>query len=80
MLRPTAIKVKSEDNYFIRIEFDNGEVKKLDVKPYIQGSWYGRLKDLTYFKMVTTDGFTVCWPEGQDLCPDDVYSLSVSVS
>ena len=53
MLRPTAIKVKSEDNYFIRIEFDNGEVKKLDVKPYIQGSWYGRLKDLTYFKMVT---------------------------
>ncbi len=80
MLRPTAIKVTTDDNYFLIIEFDNGEVKKLDVKPYIQGSWYGKLKNPDYFKMVTTDGFTVCWSDGQDLCPDDVYFLSLSVA
>lgn len=79
MLRPTAIKVKPEENFFIVMEFDNGEMKRFDVKPYIQGSWYGQLKDKSYFNRVAVDGYTVCWPEGQDLCPDELYELSVSV-
>ena len=49
MLRPTAVAVVPIDNYLIRIRFDNGEEKKFDVKPYIKGEWYGRLKDLAYF-------------------------------
>ncbi|WP_405754728.1 DUF2442 domain-containing protein [Anaerovibrio slackiae] len=76
MLRPTAVAVVPIDNYLIRIRFDNGEEKKFDVKPYIKGEWYGRLKDLAYFKAVSTDGYTVVWPEGQDICPDELYELS----
>ena len=76
MLRPTAIKAVPEVNYIIRVYFDNGEKKLFDVKPYIKGSWYGRLKDENYFKSVRTDGFTVIWPEGQDICPDELYDLS----
>ena len=79
MLRPTAVKVKPDNDYCIIAWFNNGEVKKFDVKPYIKGSWYGELKDLIYFNRVTTDGYTVCWPDGQDLCPDELYELSVSV-
>ena len=45
MLRPTAVAVVPIDNYLIRIRFDNGEEKKFDVKPYIKGEWYGRLKE-----------------------------------
>lgn len=78
MLRPTAVSVRTDDDYFIIIEFDSGEIKRFDVKPYIQGSWYGQLKDLQYFNRVFTDGYTVCWPEGQDLCPDEIYELSVA--
>ena len=79
MLRPTPIKVKPENDYSIIIEFDSGEKKRFDVKPYIQGSWYGQLNDASYFNRVTTDGYTVCWPDRQDLCPDELYELSVSV-
>ena len=25
---------------------------------------------------VTTDGYTVNWPEGQDICPDELYAFS----
>ncbi len=73
MLRPTAQTVKALDNFQLQIDFDNGERKCFDVKPYIQGSWYGELKDPLYFKRVFVNGYTVEWPNGQDLCPDEIY-------
>lgn len=80
MLRPTAVKVKVICAYQLLIEFDNGEKKVFDVEPYIRGDWYGQLRIMEYFKRVTTDGFTVCWPEGQDICPDELYEYSKKVS
>ena len=77
MLRPTAVAVEATLDYHIKIKFSDGAIKLFDVKPYIKGEWYGKLRDEAYFKKVLVDGFTVCWPEGQDLCPDEIYSLSV---
>ena len=76
MLRPTAVQVIPENNYKISVTFDNGEKRLFDVKPYIKGDWYGRLEDVNYFNRVDVDGFTVIWPEGQDICPDELYELS----
>ena len=56
MLRPTAVFVEPVENYQLMVEFDNGEKKKFDVKPYIQGSFYGQLSDPAYFKSVRTNG------------------------
>lgn len=77
MLRPTAVSVEASDNYIIHVKFDNGEVRNFDVKPYIKGEWYSQLKNLAYFKAVKTDGYTVVWPNGQDICPDELYDCSV---
>ena len=52
MLRPTVIKVFPENDYLLLLEFDNGEKKEFDVKPYIKGSWFGKLNDTSYFKTV----------------------------
>ncbi|MDY3740171.1 MAG: DUF2442 domain-containing protein [Selenomonadaceae bacterium] len=76
MLRPTAVSVIPMDNYIVNVKFDNGEEKKFDVKPYIKGEWYGNLKDVAYFKSVSVDGYTIVWPDGQDICPDELYELS----
>lgn len=78
MLRPTVVEVTPLENYELLIKFDNGERKLFDVKPYISGSWYGELKDQNYFKAVLANGFTVVWPNGQDIWPDDLYYSSVS--
>ena len=77
MLRPTATKVVPQKDYHIMVTFDNGEVRSFDVKPYIKGSWYGMLKDEHYFRSVAIDGFTVVWPQGQDICPDELYDNSI---
>ena len=76
MLRPTAVSVIPMDNYIVNVKFDNGEEKKFDVNRYINGEWYGNLKDVAYFKSVSVDGYTIVWPDGQDICPDELYELS----
>lgn len=73
MLRPTATNVSATNDYKLIIEFDSGEKKLFDVSPYITGNWYSELADANYFKSVFANGFTVEWPHGQDLCPDEIY-------
>ena len=77
MLRPTVVKVLPENNYILLLEFDNGEKKFFDVKPYIKGIWFNELNNLAYFNRVHTNGFNIRWPNGQDICPDDLYYNSI---
>jgi len=77
MLRPKPIKVKPLENYFLLISFNNGENKIFDVKPMISGSWFGELWDKSIFDTVRISGNTVEWVNGQDVCPDDLYYLSI---
>lgn len=79
MLRPTAKKVDTLPDFRILLEFDNGEVKIFDVKPYIRGKWYGELGDDVYFRSVMVNGYSVEWANGQDPCPDELYYNSVAV-
>ncbi|MCB6992932.1 DUF2442 domain-containing protein [bacterium 210820-DFI.6.37] len=78
MLRPTATKVSAMPDYRLKIEFDSGETKIFDVTPYIKGNWYSELSDVNYFKSVFANGYTVEWPHGQDLCPDEIYYNGVT--
>ncbi len=77
MLRPEAINVFSINNFCTLVEFDSGERKIMDVKPYIKGEWYGKLAEPSYFKTVRTNGYTVEWKDGQDFCPDELYYCSI---
>lgn len=77
MLRPTATKVTALDNCKLLINFTSGEKKIFDTTPYIQGSWYSQLADKNYFQSAFANGYTVEWPHGQDLCPDEIYYNSI---
>ena len=75
-----AVSVVPLDNYLLRVGFDNGETRIFDVKPLIRGSWMGELADKTYFKTVRIGGLSVEWPHEQDICPDQLYQNSTSVT
>ena len=80
MIRPKAVDVKPMDGYKLFVVFDNGEQKIYDAKPLIRGDWFGQLEDIKVFNTVHVSGLSVEWAGGQDVCPDDLYYSSVSVS
>lgn len=76
-MTPKVSSVTPIQNKRLMIRFENDEVRCFDVLPYIAGSWYGELSDDSYFKRVQPAGRTVVWPNGQDIAPHELYSLSV---
>ena len=79
MLRPKAVSVIPQADYYLLITFDNDERRLFDVKPYLDFKPYDELKNLTIFNTVKTAGLRVEWVHGQDICPDDLYYNSVPV-
>lgn len=73
MNRPKVVAVSASESYQVMLKFDNGEVRIFDVKPYIKGEWYSELNDLSYFRKVRIEGLSISWPNGQDVCPDELY-------
>lgn len=79
MLRPKPIELAPLEDYKLSLVFDNGEHKIFDVKPLINGGWFGELQDISIFKTVKIADNTVEWINGQYVCSNDLYYLSKAV-
>ena len=79
MRQPKLISVTPKENYKLLLVYETGEHKIFDVMPYINGEWYGALKDINNFNTVRIANHTVEWNEGQDIAPHELYENSVSV-
>ncbi len=78
-MRPKAINVIAKEDYTLLVEFDNGEKKIFDVKPYLSYKAFEKLKDVKKFNSVKITGLSIGWNNGADICPDELYNNSVSV-
>lgn len=77
-MRPKAINVIAKEDYTLMVEFDNGEIKIFDVKPYLSYKAFEELKDIKKFNSVKITGLSVGWSNGTDICPDELYNNSVT--
>lgn len=73
---PSMKKVTPKDDYLLSIDFDNGEIGLLDMKPYLDFGVFKRLKDHNLFNSVRVSFDTLEWDSGIDLDPEFVYSKS----
>ncbi len=75
-------KVSYESDYKLRIRFDNGVTKIVDLAAMLKDAknLFEDLKNIDYFKLVECDGFSICWPNGIDVCPDLLYKTGKTVS
>ena len=78
-MRPKALKVRPLENYILEIEFNNGEIKRFDVKPYLNHKAFKQLKNPEIFKTVKIAGLSIEWQNGADICPDELYNNSYRI-
>ena len=76
-MKISPINVIPMDLFLLKITFNNSEVRIFDVKPYINGTWYGKLANVDFFRTVHIANGTVEWADGQDIAPHELYELSV---
>ncbi len=70
----TAVEV-SGNSFLLRVHFDDGTVKNINVEPVLYGELYGPLRRKELFDKVTVDDEvgTLVWPNGADFDPDMLY-------
>ncbi|MEI6308884.1 MAG: DUF2442 domain-containing protein [bacterium] len=76
-MNPRVRAVKPSNDYTLTLTFENGEVKRFDVKPYLDIGIFQALKDLSVFNSVRSYLGSVQWQDGQDFCPDLLYEDSL---
>lgn len=67
--------------YTLRLVFEDGDVRHVDLEPHLDGEVFTLLKDTEHFRTahLNTDIDTVVWNNGADMSPDFLYDISHSV-
>lgn len=72
-MNPRVRAVRALKDYELEIDFENGEVRRFDVKPYLERGVFGRLRDVDAFRDIRVVAGSIEWKNGLDLCYDTVY-------
>ena len=74
-------KVKALKNYFLLLQFQNGEKRMFDCHPLLKDRLYEQLKDTDFFRSVHVDNMGVVgWDEATDINPYVLYEKSEVVT
>lgn len=72
-MNPRVRAVRALDDYELEINFDNGETRKFDVKPYLDRGVFVRLRDADAFRDVRAVAGSIEWGNGLDLSYDTAF-------
>ena len=77
----SVTKAEYLEGYKIKLTFNDKIVKIIDFEDRLKDAknMFLPLKNINYFKKVKTDGTTIVWPNGLDLCPDVLYEKGTEV-
>jgi len=75
-MSPKVVKVEPLESFNLRLWFDNGEVRRFDVTPYLEKGIFGELKSVHYFNQVKPFFGGVQWFHEQDFSADTLYLKS----
>jgi hypothetical protein len=68
----TIIKANPIDDYKIEILTSSGIEGVFDVKPYLKGSAFKELENISYFRRVRPAHHGIMWPNEQDFSSDTI--------
>ena len=73
-----VIKADYLDGYRVKLLFNNGETRIVDLSQSLNGSVFAPLKDLDFFKRFTIKFNTIEWENGADFAPEYLYEIGVA--
>ncbi len=73
---PRPKEVSYISDYKLLITFDNSEKRVFNAQELINNRLFASLKNKSIFKNAKVKFKTLEWPDGTDICPDDLYDLS----
>ena len=67
--------------YELVLTFEDDTVRRVDLKPHLDGEIFEPLRDLSYFRTVRVhpDLDTIVWDNGADFSPDFLYGIGEEV-
>jgi Protein of unknown function (DUF2442) len=68
-----VVEVRANDDYSLDLRFNDGSLRRFDVKPYLEYGIFKELKDKDYFKRAKISFGTVQWPNEQDISSETLY-------
>jgi hypothetical protein len=73
--------VEYDSEYRLRLRFEDGIVRVVDLRDELGGEMFEPLKDLNMFRTarLNPDIDTVVWANGADISPDFLYEIGVPV-
>ena len=74
-----VLSVMANKDHTLDLKFDDGSVRRFDIKPYLEYGIFKELKDQGYFKKVRVAFGTVQWPNEQDISPETLYLESTVI-
>ena len=72
--------VKTQENFLLLLEFENGEKKEFDCKPLFEKKPFQVLKDEQFFKNAKLGYGTVVWSDEIDISPETLYIDSKDIN
>jgi hypothetical protein len=68
-------------NYRLRLQFNDGATKEVDLTPELAGEVFEPLRDLELFRAVTVNAETntIEWPNGADFAPEFLYEIGKEI-
>jgi len=71
-----VVRVEPNENFFLKLEFENGEVRVFDMNPLLMKKPFNSLQEKKIFECATVNHGTVVWPGDIDIAPETLYDFS----
>lgn len=72
-MTPDVVRVTTSPDYCIVAEFESGETRQLDMRPFLSFPAFEALRDLAFFMKAHVAHGTVVWTDEIDISPDTIY-------
>ena len=76
---PNVTKVKVMDDYVLKAQFENGEVKLFDCKYLLEQKFFKPLRNKGIFKKAFANLGGVVWTDMIDIAKEEVYDKGVTI-